>query len=214
MKKEKIQNNICCEVVVPPIDTISEKDKKERIIKDITCTIYYNGAEKMNLIENEYKKRMTLKDKIIQWGKEKGLHNTDDSTKQLLYAMSEVGELAQSMAKEETDKIHDAIGDIGVCLINAMTIDNIQDVQLSKHIDINRALEIKPGITYYCNLSQIILQIMRQNKKITYDYQVAFVVLNQIAILYNSTFMQCLQIAYNEIKNRKGKNINGVFVKE
>ena len=35
-----------------------------------------------------------------------------------------------------------------------------------------------------------------------------------IAIQLNLDYQTCVQVAYNEIKDRKGKLINGVFVKE
>lgn len=42
----------------------------------------------------------------------------------------------------------------------------------------------------------------------------AMVVLIQICRLYGLTLGECLAHAYGEIKDRKGKMINGVFVKE
>lgn len=42
----------------------------------------------------------------------------------------------------------------------------------------------------------------------------AMVVLIQICRLYGLTLEECLAHAYGEIKDRKGKMINGVFVKE
>jgi hypothetical protein len=35
-----------------------------------------------------------------------------------------------------------------------------------------------------------------------------------LADLYNTTLEECLNLAYNEIKNRKGRMINGKFVKD
>lgn len=32
--------------------------------------------------------------------------------------------------------------------------------------------------------------------------------------IQNTTLEECLEIAYDEIKNRKGKTVNGVFIKE
>lgn len=32
--------------------------------------------------------------------------------------------------------------------------------------------------------------------------------------IQNTTLEECLQIAYNEIKGRKGKMVNGIFIKE
>lgn len=40
------------------------------------------------------------------------------------------------------------------------------------------------------------------------------VVLRSLCAIYEITFEGCLELAYNEIKDRKGKMINGVFVKE
>ena len=38
--------------------------------------------------------------------------------------------------------------------------------------------------------------------------------LHDIAKEYNTTLEETLEMAYNEIKDRKGKMIDGVFVKE
>ena len=38
--------------------------------------------------------------------------------------------------------------------------------------------------------------------------------LSDIADVYQLNFEDCIRQAYNEIKDRKGKMINGVFVKE
>ena len=40
------------------------------------------------------------------------------------------------------------------------------------------------------------------------------VVLINIAVRNNLTLEHCLEVAYNDIKNRKGKMIDGIFVKE
>lgn len=42
----------------------------------------------------------------------------------------------------------------------------------------------------------------------------AMVVLNILATQIDSSIEECTQLAYDEIKNRRGKMINGVFVKE
>ncbi len=42
----------------------------------------------------------------------------------------------------------------------------------------------------------------------------AVVVLTILAEMYGVTIESCIQMAYDEIKDRKGKMINGVFVKE
>lgn len=62
--------------------------------------------------------RHDLEQKVIQWSKDK---NLIDPVKQTLKTVSEVGELADAIAKWDpkediSDEIIDAIGDIEVCL--------------------------------------------------------------------------------------------------
>jgi NTP pyrophosphatase (non-canonical NTP hydrolase) len=81
--------------------------------------------ELKNLIEN-----------VVQWGKERGLHETTEPRTQILYAISEMGELAKAIAKNNRNETIDAIGDIIVCLINAMTVekyDNLEYIILDKN---------------------------------------------------------------------------------
>ena len=53
-----------------------------------------------------------------------------------------------------------------------------------------------------------------QGKKVTDDVGDCQVVLAIIATQQGLTVKECLECAYDDIKNRKGKLINGVFVKE
>jgi len=41
-----------------------------------------------------------------------------------------------------------------------------------------------------------------------------YVVLTILAMQTNTSVEECAELAYSEIKDRKGKMINGVFVKE
>mgnify|MGYP001252645543 CR=1 FL=1 len=95
---------------------------------------------------------LKLIDKIKMWFVDRGLQNASP-TKQMLKLFEEVGELASAMARDQIDKIKDAIGDIVVVLI---------------------------GLTLQLGID----------------------------------FEECVELAYDEIKDRKGKLINGVFVKE
>lgn len=42
----------------------------------------------------------------------------------------------------------------------------------------------------------------------------AAVVLIGLALQSGTTFNECLEFAYNEIKDRKGKVVNGIFIKD
>tara|TARA_B100000287_G_C20543618_1_gene745635 strand:- start:743 stop:1057 length:315 start_codon:yes stop_codon:yes gene_type:complete len=53
-----------------------------------------------------------------------------------------------------------------------------------------------------------------KNKDIRDDIGDMMVVLINIMVRNNLTIKECLSVAYNDIKDRKGKMIDGVFVKE
>jgi NTP pyrophosphatase (non-canonical NTP hydrolase) len=57
--------------------------------------------------------------------------------------------------------------------------------------------------------------IARGNKELVVDsIGDIYVVLTILAMQYQLDVEQCITAAYNEIKDRKGKLVNGVFVKE
>ncbi len=94
-----------------------------------------------------------MKDKVIEWAKERGLINPENAPKQFMKLTEEVGELASAMLKKDPYETIDAIGDISVVLI---------------------------------------------------------ILCEQLGLDYE----ECLESAYNEIKDRKGKLVDGSFIKE
>lgn len=60
--------------------------------------------------------------KIKQWGKDRGINQNGTLEGQVLKAVSEMGELADAVAKGDGIEIVDAIGDIFVCLVMAAEI--------------------------------------------------------------------------------------------
>lgn len=54
-----------------------------------------------------------------------------------------------------------------------------------------------------------------KERDVTDDIGDCLVVLNNLAIMNDTTLEQCLRVAYNDIKDRKGHmNTHGVFIKE
>ena len=90
---------------------------------------------------------------ITDWADEKGLLYPDNSPKQSMKMMEEMGETMGAILKGKDDEIVDGIGDTFVTLII-----------LTKQMDLDPT--------------------------------------------------ECLEAAYNEIKDRRGKNVNGTFIKE
>lgn len=66
-------------------------------------------------LQQEFDSNFNVKDKILEWATERGLHEADP-TRQMLKLIEEVGELGGSMARNNRDVIADSIGDIIVVL--------------------------------------------------------------------------------------------------
>ena len=88
---------------------------------------------------------------IIQWAKERGLHNADPKN-QMIKLVEEMGELADGLNKNKQNQVIDSIGDM-------------------------------------------------------------YVVLTILSMQLNINVEDCINHAYDEIKDRKGEMVNGVFLK-
>jgi NTP pyrophosphatase (non-canonical NTP hydrolase) len=95
---------------------------------------------------------MRNKENVINWAKDKGLIKPENSSKQFIKTVEELGEVASALAKGNKEAFIDGIGDVVVTLI-ILAEQNGLDIE------------------------------------------------------------DCLEHAWNEIKDRTGKTVNGVFIK-
>ena len=154
---------------------------------------------------------MELKQKVEQWFVDRGLDKAEPS-KQFLKLMEETGELFEGIAKNDEALIKDAIGDIQVVLIGLeMQLENLSDdFELSaQDKDLLNWIQWLGVFAYTMQRSRI-----EEVREAAPALRFSKGALTPIAQSFNTTLDECLEIAYNEIKDRKGKLINGVFVKE
>lgn len=95
---------------------------------------------------------MRNKENVINWADNKGLLKPENSFKQFIKTVEEMGEVANALNKDNKEALIDGIGDVVVTLII----------------------------------------LAKQN---------------------NLDIEDCLEHAWNEIKDRTGKTVNGVFIK-
>lgn len=72
-----------------------------------------------------------LQKNVIQWASDRGLN---DPVKQTLKTLSEAGELADAICREDEELIKDAIGDVEICLTilkNQLGYDQEECLQLA-----------------------------------------------------------------------------------
>ena len=143
---------------------------------------------------------------IIEWAREKNLLFKENAPKQRLKLIEECGELASAILKNDVKLQKDAIGDIFVVLV-------ILSEQIDYDINLNKKLRVIEGFAKDSSI-EIIIESSFQDDcgNIYIDRSIDF--LEFTSKLLNLDLTECANIAWNEIKDRKGKTVNGTFIKE
>lgn len=156
---------------------------------------------------------MEVVGKIIQWHHDRNLIDgaTDDG--QFKKLMSEFGEYSDNLAKGRCTK--DDIGDMGVVLLNIAERNECVDSMLVNSLTVHNA-EYRTIHNALHDLSCSVFDecIAFYQESITESLIECWETLSSIAHESTYTLKECLEVAYNDIKNRKGQIINGTFVKE
>ncbi len=164
---------------------------------------------------------------IEQWAEDRNLIEGSTPQKQFIKLMEEFGELCAGISKNNIDMIKDSIGDCFVVLTilnkqcksdllpknwgELMVNDPITDDDLFKAVEnfgdkeLNILLTITVG-----SLGEFAKDILEEPSEIS-DLMSCFV---SIGAFFRLGIKECVSSAWEEIKDRKGKMINGVFVKE
>lgn len=148
--------------------------------------------------------------KVEAWSEERGL-NVADPNKQRLKLWEEFGELNASMARNDREGAIDAIGDMLVVMIiykqqlgygsNDVFEPKQDNLDFLGRLDDTSLIDCT-GRGIYDSGSYIEgLGMVTEN-------------LTVLAYRLGTNLEECLAAAYDVIKDRKGKMINGVFVKE
>lgn len=150
--------------------------------------------------------------KVEQWAEDRNLINGCKPIDQAMKLFSEAGELADNIGKGRCVK--DDIGDVLVVMI---IISKQLDKSMSNLVwhkyqwaddhPKKLVLELMLSLGEFAKWASLEFHHNGIVKRIIN-------ILNGIAIANNTTLEECLTVAYNDIKDRKGKMINGVFVKE
>jgi hypothetical protein len=149
-----------------------------------------------------------LKQKVIQWSKDRGIIDNGKPLTQFAKLMSEFSEIFEAKRLNDEEKLIDAIGDVQVVLINlSEMLGGVNFEKTNNFYDLDLLTET------ICNIGDMIIK-EDKNAALTlirksYIYLVGYARYLDI----NSDY--ALEIAYNEIKDRKGfLTPEGNFVKD
>lgn len=154
---------------------------------------------------------------VITWADTRGLLKIDNAPNQLGKVLEELGETTGAYLKRDGEEVIDGVGDVCVTLI-------ILSKQLGLQHNFNAAL--KSSIPQYSSATTYLFEIAGEVKNIS-DRLISdqgefggFPIFEAVRNLrgfcdhIGHDLEFCLDRAYNEIKDRTGKKIDGVFVKD
>lgn len=161
----------------------------------------------------------TLQTNIEQWITDRDLH-TGDPSRQILKLLEEQGELAAAMARNNRDEMVDAVGDITVVALviakqlNA-SVDLWETFKMYTENDGDKLDEPLAVAVLAGNIAHL-AKILCFSKTEPMNTHITLVIVRAISIArtLDVDFIAAVQSAYDTIKDRKGKLVNGVFVKE
>jgi hypothetical protein len=146
---------------------------------------------------------------IKQWGADRGITTNGTHRGQWYKLVSEYGELCDNLAKGKD--IRDDIGDMFVVLVMICEIGKSS---------IENAANMATSVKYYdADVYDLAGWLMCDIKEIQFQVSTVCVVsaiglLISLAEAHGTTLDECIEIAYDDIKDRKGfLNTDGVFIK-
>lgn len=169
-----------------------------------------------------------LVQKVKQWGIDRGLDKAGHLA-QAKYTLKETAELLDAYADSNIVEINDAIGDILVTLIVGASNDAYTSSVVSEHLlgrhfckpQFSRIPAFKDGYLELVDDAMTLLDKSGDKKVKSGPYMSVTCRLQYVLSIVNVNFEQslslkdCLQLAYNEIKDRTGKtNEDGHFIKD
>ena len=157
---------------------------------------------KMTEFEKEYHQL------VLQWAHDRNIIEGSDAMRQLLKTCTEAGEMVDAARKVDIDEYVDSIGDQWVTIVIGMEMSGVlyQDALVSSR-EISSPTSVDDIVS---SISLISDGILKGDKQILLKgYGEYLSILRGVP-----DFVDGVEKAWDTIKGRKGKMVNGVFVKE
>lgn len=167
-------------------------------------------------------KEKELIGKIAQWAKDRNLILGSTPQKQFIKLMEEFGELCAGIARNDKEKIKDSIGDCFVVTVILSKQLDLGEVELYDKCIIGEFMDgkyehsstIEQLLESVHNLGAISIPVnqgWRVNKERVELFCINLLI---ISLFEGLNFSECVNYAYEQIKDRKGRMTNGIWIKE
>lgn len=158
---------------------------------------------------------------IENWAEARNLIEGSTPKKQFIKLMEEFGELCSGVSKNKIDVVKDSIGDCFVVMVILARQFNqnylLDDMgYIYKHPNFNGDGKLEKSLidTADSFLSFFFESENRELFKAKISFGFCILGLKEAADYFELDFYECVKAAWDEIKDRKGRMIDGVFVKE
>lgn len=158
-----------------------------------------------------------LEKATLQWSYDRGILTNGKATTQALKLMSEAGELAGNLNEDKDIK-----DDIGDCLVVLTNLANLTKTSLDACGLHQLGFRDSSGETYleratvldlFTNLGKLCDNVAK-GLDIKVDIKLVLVNLQELCNFYELSIVECWNLAYEDIKDRKGfLNEQGNFIK-
>ena len=154
--------------------------------------------------------------KVKKWFIDRDLENGGRLDKQSLKLSEEFGELCAGYLKQNEKLTKDSIGDCAVVIVGlAMLIRRDVHSIFEESDNIRRKDIMECFKLLNANISEFQLsQNLASKEMCRHNLVRAVAYLKSISKALDYDFTDCFELAYNEIKDRKGRWVDGCFVKE
>lgn len=148
---------------------------------------------------------------IIDWAKERELDSKGTVEAQAIKTVEELSELIKAICKDNKEDIIDSIGDVYVTLV----IGNMLVRQ--RELDPMFARRNVIGANKKKSMLRVLANIIDKTLREPYEEQTLLYTMKDLHIVckfYGLDFTECVESAYNTIKDRKGITRDGSFIKD
>ena len=159
---------------------------------------------------------MTTLENVKQWFIDRDLENGGRLDKQSLKLSEEFGELCAGYLKKNEKLTKDSIGDCAVVIVGLALLIKEDVHKIFEGSEFVEDRNVTKCLNWLnANISSFQLrQGTRQRKYCRFNLGSSISYLKSISNELGYDFEECFELAYQEIKDRKGRWIDGSFVKE